>query len=94
MTKAHTVVGGGAAGLVPHSGQTVGLLEDRLSVTPSVLVSEVDVGWRLTLVGTLAGLEEELWRCRICRYPSFSTFLFRVEFQWFLMELSVLRHRA
>lgn len=39
---------------------------------------------------------EELWRCRTCRYPSFSTFLFRVEFQWFLMELSVLRtkHRS
>lgn len=32
---------------------------------------------------------EQLWRT--CRYPSFSTFLFRVEFQWFLMELSVLR---
>lgn len=34
---------------------------------------------------------ERLWRCRTCRYPSFSTFLFRVEFQWFLMALSVLR---
>lgn len=34
---------------------------------------------------------EELWRFKTCRYPSFSTFLFRVEFQWFLMELSVLQ---
>lgn len=31
------------------------------------------------------------WRRRTCRYPSFSTFLFSVEFQWFLMALSVLK---
>ncbi len=39
---------------------------------------------------------EELWWFKTCRYPSLSTFLFRVEFQWFLMELSVLKikHRS
>lgn len=44
----------------------------------------------------LEEVTEELWRCKTCRYPSFSNLLFRVEFQWFLMELSVLRtkHRS
>lgn len=39
----------------------------------------------------LEELMERLWRRRTCRYPSFSTFLFSVEFQWFLMALSVLK---
>ena len=63
MTKAPAVVGGGAAGLVPRRGQTVGLRRDTGSVT--VLLSQVEAGWRLTLVGALE--EEQLWRCRICR---------------------------
>lgn len=49
---------------------------------------------RRTLEDMVAGLEEvldEVLRHSKCRYPSRSTFLFRVEFQWFLMELSVLR---
>lgn len=59
------------------------------------------MGGMFTLVGMVALVEEELeelkevmqeWcRCKTWRYSSFSTFLFRVEFQWFLMELSVLR---
>lgn len=58
--------------------------------------------WKLTLLGVTVVwvgswvledglmLEEEM-RVGSWRYPSFSTFLFRVEFQWFFTELSVLR---
>ena len=38
-------------------------------------------------------LMERLWSCKNCRYPSFSIFFFNVEFQWFLMALSVLRRK-
>lgn len=60
--------------------------------------------WMHTWKGMLAELEElqephvglveeltDMLRYKIFRYPSFCTFLFRVEFQWFLMALSVLR---
>lgn len=56
----------------------------------------MDVGWMMVLTlwmwALLGGAQvlgsglvveelDEWWRCKMCRYPSFSTFLFRVEFQ-------------
>lgn len=60
----------------------------RLQVLDAGLVEEEELE---VFVEMLQEPMERLWRCRTCRYPSFSTFLFRVEFQWFLMALSVLR---
>lgn len=70
------------------TSEGMGVVLRGAQVLGAGLVEEEDLE---ELEEVLEQVTEELWRFKTCRYPSFSTFLLRVEFQWFLMELSVLR---